>query len=256
MAFLKKNPPATNPDGDMSVIEHLDELRTRIIISLVAWALASVGVWYFSHMLLDVVLAPLHARGVEMNVSTLQGAFMTYLKIAIICGGFLASPVMLWQLVLFVLPALTGTEKRALLAVVPFGIILFAGGVAFSLTLVLPTAVKFLLSFTGAEMKPLIMAESYLSFVSSLALMCGLIFEMPLILLFLAFIGLVNGPMLSRYRRYAYFACFALSAVMTPTPDAFTMVIVALPMLLLYEISIILVRIFKPRETETVVDAE
>jgi sec-independent protein translocase protein TatC len=175
----------------------------------------------------------------------LQEGFMTYLKLAVIGGGFLAAPVILWQLLLFVVPALTPRERRAVVSIVPFGVILFLAGVAFSYFLVLPTAVRFLLSFTSPDtIQPMLMANEYLGFVSTLALMCGVIFQMPLIILALSFIGIVNAAMLSAYRRFAYFGCFLLSALMTPTPDAFTMCIVAFPMLLLYEVSIILVRIF------------
>ena len=157
--------------------------------------------------------------------------------------------MILWQLLLFIMPALSRSEKRALIGVVPFGVLLFVGGVSFSLFLVLPTALKFLIGFAGDALTPMIAVGNYIGFITSLALLCGIIFQMPLIMLFLSFIGIVNAKMLTSYRRYAYFACFALSAVVTPTPDAFTMIIVALPMLLLYEVSIILVRVIRRAET-------
>jgi sec-independent protein translocase protein TatC len=242
MGLLKKVVQPT-PDGDMSVIDHLDELRTRIIISIVAWACAAGLVWYLTPDMLRWMVYPLH--GTKLYAPGLQDAFMIYLKLALIGGGFLAGPVVLWQLILFVVPALTSRERRAVLSIVPFGIILFVTGVAFSYFLVLPTAIRFLLSFTGAgTIEPMLMVDKYLSFVSTLALMCGVIFQMPLIILALGFIGLVNAKLLSDYRRFAWFGCFLLSAVMTPTPDAFTMCIVAFPMVLLYEVSIILVKIF------------
>ncbi|MHB2017568.1 MAG: twin-arginine translocase subunit TatC [Candidatus Xenobia bacterium] len=234
-----------NESGDMSLVEHLEELRTRIIISLAAWGVAAGSVYYFAPRLLALMEAPLHRLHISLYVTTLQGAFMVELKMALMGGLFVAGPVILWQVLLFVMPALTKGERRALIATIPFGILLFMGGAVFAYMLILPTAVRFLMSFTSEELKPIVDVQNYIGFVTTLLLMTGLVFQMPLVMLFLSFIGLVNASLLSTYRRVAWFGCFLLSAVMTPTPDAFTMIAVALPMVLLYEISILLVRFVK-----------
>ena len=169
-------------------------------------------------------------------------AFMVYLKIALLAGLILASPMVLYQLYSFVRPALTLREKHYALCTIPIIIVLFLGGMLFSYYLVFPRAVEFFLGFGNGHVNPLISMESYLDFMLMLVVPFGFVFNIPVVLLLLAYLKLLPVHALGRYHKHVILAAFILAAFITPTPDIITQSLLALPMVVLYEVSLLLCR--------------
>lgn len=227
-----------NPQGNMSVIGHLEELRRRIIYSLVAVAIGS-GIAYF---FLDPLTHHLAQPAGKLYYMQPAEAFFTYLKITL-CAGFLLSlPFICWQIWRFFLPALTLRERRTLLLCVPCAVLLFYLGLAFAFALVLPAAIRFFMGLGNAELAPLFSFSSYIDFVLAFLLPFGFIFELPLVLVILAKLGLVQGAFLAKKQKLVIFLSFVIAAVISPTPDVFSQTMIAVPMILLYEIGYLIVR--------------
>ena len=169
--------------------------------------------------------------------------FFAYLKLAVFAGFLLALPVILWQLWLFVAPALTQKEKKWALIMVPGSTILFFTGVAFAYLFVWPSAVKFFLGFGSENLQPMLSLGQYLSFLISFILPFGVIFNLPLALLVLAKIGIISSKFLAKQRRVMIVVAFIIGGIITPTPDVFSQTMIAIPILVLYEASIWAVRI-------------
>ena len=170
-------------------------------------------------------------------------AFMVYLKIALLAGLILASPMVLYQLYSFVRPALTLREKHYALCTIPIIIVLFLGGMVFSYYLVFPRAVEFFLGFGAERVSPLISIESYLDFMLMLVVPFGFVFNIPVVLLLLVYVKLVSAQTLNKYQKHVILAAFILAALITPTPDIFTQSLLALPMVVLYEVSLVLCKL-------------
>lgn len=227
------------PDtGDMSLIEHLEELRWRIIKSLIAVAAGSGICYYFIEDIIALLVLP---AGKLYYMQPME-AFFTYCKVAIFTGFLLALPIVMYQLWCFILPALTIRERKILLLVVPFSFLLFYGGLAFSFFLVLPAAMRFFVGFGTDSLQPLFSVGKYLDFVISFVLPFGLVFELPLIVVVLAKVGIISSKFLIKRWRIVVFLTFVIAAVISPTPDIFTQCTIALPMIILYFASFLLVR--------------
>jgi sec-independent protein translocase protein TatC len=168
--------------------------------------------------------------------------FVTYFKVAMVTGAAIAMPVIVWQTLLFVLPALHKHERRWVFLAVPFITLAFAAGLAFGFFLVIPSAVRFLYGFGGDYIGQFWSIEEYVTFITTLLFWIGLSFETPIAIFFLAKLGIVNPRGLGRFRRYAIVGAFAIAAVITPTPDPFNQTLVAIPMYLLYELGVLLAR--------------
>ena len=168
---------------------------------------------------------------------------MVYLKIALLAGLILASPMVLYQLYSFVRPALTLREKHYALCTIPIIIVLFLGGMLFSYYLVFPRAVEFFLGFGAERVSPLISIESYLDFMLMLVVPFGFVFNIPVVLLLLVYVKLVSAQTLNKYQKHVILAAFILAALITPTPDIFTQSLLALPMVVLYEVSLVLCKL-------------
>ena len=223
-------------DKEMSLFEHLDELRSRCLKSIAAWALASCGVYYLAPLLLRATKPMLGTAKLIYTAPT--EAFFAYLQVAMIGGLFVALPVVLYHFIKFVSPGLKRKEKRWLNYILPISILLFFTGAAFAYFIVLPVTLKFFLSYQGEGLEAMIKLEDFLGFLTGLLSMCGVVFQLPMVLLFLSLVGIIKSAFLRKQRRIAVFLAFLISAVATPTPDAFTCGIVALPIILLFEISI------------------
>jgi sec-independent protein translocase protein TatC len=234
-------------------IEHLEELRKRLIISLIAVGIGFGISYVFSKEIFQFLTIPLVKAlppGSNMIYTRLPEAFFTYLKVAFLTGIFAASPVILYQAWLFVAPALYSHEKRYAIPFVIFSTLLFLGGAAFGYFIVFRYGFQFFMGFATDFIKPTPTLKEYLSFCSILLLTFGLTFELPLFILFLAKLGVVDARMLSRNRRYVIVGIFMLAAIFTP-PDVVTQLMMAAPLLILYEVSIVLAKIVvKKRETE------
>lgn len=234
-------------------IEHLEELRKRLIIALIAVGIGFGICYIFAKEIFQLLMIPLIKAlpaGASMIFTSLPEAFFTYLKVALLAGIFVASPVVLYQIWLFVAPALYSHEKKYAIPFVIFSTVLFVGGAAFGYFVVFPFGFKFFMSFATDFIQPAPKLKEYLSFCSMLLLAFGLIFELPLFIFFLAKLGVVDARMLSRNRRYVIVGIFVIAAILTP-PDVITQLMMAGPLLILYEISIWVAKIFgRKREAE------
>ncbi len=234
-------------------IEHLAELRKRLIISLIAVGIGFGICYIFSKEIFHLLMIPLNKTlppETTMIFTSLPEAFFTYLKVALLAGIFVASPVVLYQIWLFVAPALYSREKRYVIPFVILSTLLFIGGASFGYFVVFPFGFKFFLGFATDLIKPALKIKEYLSFCSILLLTFGFVFELPLFILFLAKLGVVDARMLSRNRRYVVLAIFAAAAILTP-PDVVTQFMMAGPLLILYEVSIWVAKVFgKKKEVE------
>ncbi len=239
-SWLRRWRGGNRPGGDheMSLTEHLGELRTRIIVSAVTLTVMS-GVGYFlANDILRLLRRPVDPLGMLVFTS-LGEAFFAVLRIALLFGLVAAGPVILWELWRFVAPGLEKKERRLVGGMIPVMCLLFLGGMAFAWFLMLPVAVKFFLSFGGATLKPMLTLSSYLSFVISLLVAFGLAFELPVVLFTLIKIGLVKRETLRRQRKIAVFTIFVFAAVVTPTVDIVSMALLALPLWGLFELTLI-----------------
>ncbi len=225
-------------DRDLTILEHLDELRKRIIIVLISLLVTTVLSLPFAGSVLRILKLP--AAGVlgKLVVFKPQDAFMIYMRISFLAGFVLALPVILYQFWAFFAPAIEKRFKKYLVYFIISGSAAFALGCAFSYYILLPKALTFLLSFGVDELEPVIAADSYISFVIGLIFCCGFIFQMPIFSFILTKVGLINAGMLRKKFGIAVVAIFVVAAVITPTTDVFNMMALAIPMLFLYEISI------------------
>lgn len=236
-------------DQPMTVIEHLQDLRKTLIISLVAWLLFTAAAYFiFQDRIFDFLTQPLQEMDLKLVIMTPFEGFMAKLKAACFAGLFFALPVILWEVWRFVLPALHTKEKKYLLIIVPASLVLFVFGLAFSYYLVLGVALKFLILTAGSGFIPMLGASKYLGFVVSILLPFGLVFQLPLAALFFTRIGLITHKGMIQKRKYAIVLIFVIAAVLTPTPDIITQSLMALPMILLYEISILISWLCRKRQ--------
>lgn len=236
----------------MTLIEHLEELRSRLFKVVAAFVVGSIVAWFFYNQILGFLVEPLKhlpnadqiLTGGRLVFQAPQEPFFIRLKVTAFAGLVLALPVILWQLWRFVTPGLHKKEKRYALPFVFVSLLLFAGGVWFAFTL-FPQALRILFGFAGTETVILPRASEYLSFVLLLILAFGITFEMPLILFSLTLAGVLSTATLRKGRRAAWIIIAVVAAVVTPTQDPYTMMLMAVPLVLLYELTILIARLFK-----------
>jgi len=238
-------------DEKASFISHLEELRKRLIICISAIAIGFTVCCFFDQKLVDILVKPLKEvlpPGTHLIFTGLSEAFFVYLKISFFAGIILASPVILYEIWCFIAPGLYDKEKKYLLPFVLFSTILFVSGVIFAYYIVLPITYKFFMSYTTESIKPFPSLREYLSFSLKMLLAFGVTFELPIFILFLSKIGIISIKTLTAYRKYAILVIFIVAAVVTPSTDVVSQVLTALPLWILYEISIILVKIFNRKK--------
>ncbi len=240
-------------EDKMSLTDHLEELRKRLMRSLIA-AFIAFGVCYnFKEWLFEIITRPLVEslpKNTSMIYTSLPEAFFNYLKISFFAGLVVASPYILYQIWKFISPGLYSSEKKYVLPFVLSSTLLFAGGVLFGYFVALPPAFRFFLEFSTDFLKPMLTIREYLSLSIKLLLAFGIVFEIPVFIFFLAKIGVVNSKMLVKQRKYAILLIFIAAALLTPTPDAFTQTIMAIPMMILYEIGIFVAKWGEKRRTK------
>ena len=225
--------------AQMSFFEHLEELRFRLIKSLIALFIAFIAAYFISDKIIELLSKPV-AAAENSNLTLLAPTegFMVRLKASFLAGLIIASPVIFFQFWKFVAPGLYAKEKKFVYPVAGWSVLLFALGAVFAYQ-VLPFAVKFFLSFSGEGVANAWSLSKYITFVTYLLLAFGLVFELPLVIFFAARMGLVTPEFLRKKRRHAIVLLLVLSALITP-PDIFTQAVLALPLVVLYEISIYL----------------
>ena len=245
MARLK---PVSHDDR-LTVVEHLDELRTRIVVSLAAFGVALALCFWQNHQLLHWLNKPLHGK--EPITFGVAEAFTTTITVVAYAALVISLPILLYQLYAYVLPAFTPNEARVarpLLLMVP---ILFIAGAAFGYFLVLPAAIKFLLHFNADQFNTQIRARDYYYFVTTTLLACGLVFQMPVVILALVRLGITDAQKLAKNRRYAILVCAVIAAAL-PGVDPVSMLLEMLPLVVLFELSILLARVFARPSAEVV----
>lgn len=251
MPLIPRRRRRPRPDA-MTVVEHLDELRRRLIISLIAIGVGSIAGFVLYRPILDFLQEP-YRRALEslpntitedLIVTTPAEPFLAFVKIGLFTGLLIALPVVLYQLWRFITPGLTRRERRFGIPFVLASVVLFAGGTWFAFA-VLPRGLAFLFSFGGENLVPLLTIDRYLSFLFFLIFAFGLSFELPLVLLSLTGVGIIGSAQMRRWRRYAALGTVIFAAVATPTQDPYTMLLLWVPLYLLYEGAILVARLMK-----------
>jgi sec-independent protein translocase protein TatC len=236
----------------MSFLDHLDELRKRLFISIIAIAILFGICWFFSKPIYNFLAQPIYQFLPEddqrLAFISLSEPFFLYLKVAFLAAIFFASPIILTQLWMFIAPGLYRKEKKYALPFIIFTTLFFVAGGLFGYYIAFPMVVRFFLKM-GAEFRQVVTIHSYLSLLTNILLGLGLVFETPLIIFFLSRLGLVTTKFLIKNFKYAILIIFIIAAVITPTPDVVTQATFALPMIVLYALGILISLIFgKPRE--------
>jgi len=239
-------------DEKIPFTSHLDELRSRLIKCFIAVGVGFVASYGFKEVLFNILARPLMKvmdQGDHLIFTGLPEAFFTYLKVALLSGIMLGSPVILYQFWMFVAPGLYKKERRMMVPIVILSSFFFISGALFGYFIVFPWGFKFFLGFATESIRPLPSMKEYLAFSAKLLLAFGLVFELPMVLTFLARLGIVSVDFLKRNRKYALLLFFAGAAILTP-PDVVTQVMMAVPLMLMYEISIIGARFFGKKKPE------
>lgn len=230
-------------ESSMTLMEHLEELRQRLTRAAIAVGVCFLIAYFFKEQLYGYLTIPLKAAmppEAKLIYTAPAEAFFTYLKVAFLAGLVGASPVIFYQLWRFISPGLYESERRSIWPFVIFSSVLFISGTIFCYAVVFPYAFQFFMSFATDEITPMLKLNEYLSFSSMLLFAFGVVFEMPLILVFLGRLGVVTSQGLRKKRKYAILIMFAGAAFITP-PDVISQILMALPLMVLYEISIWLV---------------
>ena len=236
--------------------EHLGELRDRLVRSFIAVGIGFVAAYSFKEKLFEILTAPLviamgETGKAQMIFTGLPEAFFTYLKVSLLAGIIVSTPFLFYEFWMFVSPGLYRTEKKYIIPIVILSVFFFILGSSFGYFIVFPFGFKFFLGFATETIMAMPSMKEYLSFASKMLLAFGFVFELPLVLTFMARMGLVNVSFLKKNRKYAVLIFFIGAAIITP-PDVVTQVMMAVPLMILYEISIIGARVFgKKRADET-----
>jgi len=228
-------------ESKLSILDHLQELRQRLIKSVIAVAVASVIAFIFYEWIFYILKLP--TEGLNLIYIEMTEMLGTIMKVCLIAGIILAMPYLVYHGIMFVSPALTPKEKKYVYFILPWIALMFTGGVVFSYFVLIPPATRFLVSFGSGIASPEIRVGNYISVVARLLLAIGIVFEMPVITTFLARVGVLKPKWLSDHRKTAIIFAFILAAIITPTFDPINQSLVAIPLIILYEMSIWLARL-------------
>jgi sec-independent protein translocase protein TatC len=240
--------PVSHEDR-LSLVEHLDELRVRLVVSIIVLSVAFALCFWQSHLLLEIASGPLPADHQKLLTFGVTEPFTTTTTVAAYGALILSLPIVLYQAYAYVLPAFSAEERRVALPIMLLAPVLFLAGVAFAYFVVMPAAVNFLLNFNNSEFNVQVRARDYYSFFSMTMLAGGIIFQLPLAIVAVTRMGIVSIAQLRANRRYAYLAIAVVAAAL-PGVDPVSMLIEMIPLLALYELSILLARAFdRPRAT-------
>jgi len=224
-------------------VSHLEELRKRIIICLATFLLASVACYFFSSELLDILTAPLRRYSPHaLFFNKPHEAFLTHIKVAAVAGFLLAVPVFFFNLWRFMAPGMYDGEKKVILPITVISIVLFLAGSYFAYAVVIPVGLHFLLSFQTEGLRPLLAIGPYFNFLLSMILACGILFDFPVVIVGLVRLGVVKTKTLAKARKMLIVAIFILSAILTPSPDPVSQLLLALPLWTLFEISLFIAK--------------
>ncbi len=247
---------ASTPDAlgqrEMSFLDHLEELRWDIIKILIGLAIATaICAVYTDFIVQEILLRPVRLTGMKIQVLTPYGIVILYMEAALICGVILSMPNTLYWLWKFVAPGLLPKERRYIRWIVFFTSFCFFAGVAFGYFVLLPSALKFFTTFGTQTIEMNVAIDKYVSFVLAMIVGSGLVFELPMISYFLTKLGLLTPAFMRHYRRHAIVVILIIAAVVTPTPDPVTQLILAIPMMALYEVSILVCKFSQKKDFTT-----
>jgi sec-independent protein translocase protein TatC len=235
-----KAPEPENESGKMSFLEHLDELRKRLVHIIAYVAVGFLACWFLAKRIYDFLAIPITKalpEGTKLAFTKPTDPFILYMKVAFLAGIFLTLPLILYEVWKFIAPGLYRKEKRYVIPFLTFSMVLFVSGAAFCYYIVLPPTFKILIQL-GSSFTPMILINEYLDMTNMMLLGFGAIFEMPVIAAVLSMFGLVTAGFLLRKFKFALIAIVVLAAIISPTQDAFNLLIWTAPMILLYAISI------------------
>ncbi len=237
-------------DEKQPFFSHLKELRDRLVICIIAVAIAFIFTYYFKEKLFDFLMQPFIKVMPAKSSFVFTGiteAFITYFKISIVAGIFLAAPVILYEFWMFVAPGLYENEKKYVYPFIFSGSLCFILGALFCYFVVMPNIYRFFVSYAQDFVTPMPDLKEYMGLTLKLLIIFGLIFELPLVAFYLSKAGIVNAKMLAKKRRYAILTVFIVSAIITP-PDVVSMILVAIPLWGLYELGILIAKVFGKKE--------
>ncbi len=250
MSDASQKEAAPDKQGEMGLLDHLEELRTRLFKAIIAAFIGMLACLAFSKQIFDWLMQPLYQylpENSSMIYTAPHGAFFAYLKVAFVSGIFLTSPYIFYQIWLFVKPGLYAHERKYLIPISFCSAVLFVGGALFGYFIIFPYAYKFFMGFANVHITPMIVMKEGFSFALRLLIAFGVVFELPLVIFFLARLGLVTPKTLRKKRKYALLFAFMLSAMLTP-PDVFTQAFMAGPLIVLYEVGVIVAVFFGKKE--------
>lgn len=239
-------------DEKQPFLSHLEELRRRLIVSAIAVGIGFVICYFFSENIFQVLVEPLKSampKGDQLIFTNLPEMFITYLKVAFVTGLLFASPVLFYEMWMFVAPGLYRHEKKLAIPFVLFSSILFVGGALFGYFIVFPFGFKFFIGFSNEYVKALPSVKQYFSFSLKLLFAFGVVFELPVIIFFLTKLGLVTPQFLKQKRKYAILLTFVVAAILTP-PDVITQCMMAGPLIVLYEVGILVSGLARRRKAD------
>lgn len=239
---VKKLALGKTREEEQSIIEHLEEMRKVLIVSIVATIVAAIGCWFVADKVLAVLLNPVTSLGHDIIFIGITEALMTKLKLSLFLGFLVALPVILWQVWSFILPALRKEEKKLFTLFVVISLVTFLIGVSFAFFGVYRLGVAFLLRFAGPELVPMLTIGNYIGFTITFMIPFGLVFQLPLAVYCLSKMGVVSHDFLKRSRKYALLVIVVIASMVTPA-DILSCLLVATPMYILYELSVWIARL-------------
>jgi sec-independent protein translocase protein TatC len=249
-------------ESKMPLLQHLEELRSRLLTCCLAVAIGFIVSYFFSSKIFEMLIKPWvnampAGQPTKLIYTAPHEAFFVYMKVSFIAGTIAAAPVILWQIWRFVAPGLYENEKKYMLPVIFISSFCFVSGVAFGYFVVIPVAFKFFASFASDYITPMLRTSEYLTFANKMLLCFGISFELPVFAFFLAKLGVLSSDFLKRKRKWAIVLIFIAAAVLTPSPDVVSQLLMAAPLLVLYEASVWIVHFFgaKPLPAEKGADS-
>jgi sec-independent protein translocase protein TatC len=249
-----RRPRAISHDDQLTLVGHLDELRARVVVSIAVFGVALALCFWQNQLLLELANGPLPSDHDQLITFGVTEPFTTTMTVSAYGAIILALPIVLYQLYAYLLPAFSKREQRMILPLALLIPVLFIAGVAFGYFVVLPAAAKFLLNFNDAQFNIQVRAREYYGFFAQTLLACGIVFQVPVGILAVTRLGIVKVEQLTRNRRYAYLACAVLAAAL-PGVDPISMLLETAPLILLYELSIVLARLFGQPKAAPLTDA-
>ncbi len=240
----------TIEEARMSFFDHLEELRTRLIRAVIGITIGFLICLFFKERLYNILADPILAllpKDSSLVFTSLPDPFFIHIKVAFVVGLFMAFPYVLYQLWLFIKPGLLEHERKLAAPTIIIATMLFYSGAAFAYFVVFPAAFSFFLGYETTVLKPMIAIKEYVSLVALLMLAFGAVFETPVLIVFLGLLGVVDSALLKKGRRYFVVIAFIIAAILTPTPDVINQTLMAVPMLIFYELGIQILAVLEKR---------